>query len=121
MDVYEFIKEIRRRGIYTVKRSMVVEGIYIYVNDGVVYKIVLHCDPAMLKKAHKLGMNGEYVIHNFDNEKIKLKLEDKFANGRNIIMYDTRKNIADCYQGEDSEEKQKERLKRKRVHVVNNK
>ena len=121
MDVYEFIKELRRRELYTVKQSMVVEGIYIYVMDSKVYKIVIHSDPAMLKKAQKLGLNGEYVIHTFPNEEIKLKLEEKYAKGRNLIMYDTRKNVADCYEGEDSEEKQKERLKRKRVHVVNNK
>ena len=110
MDVYEFITELKKRGIFTVKQTMVIEGVNIYVNDGVVYKVIIHVDPAVLKKAKKLGLNGEYVIHNMTE---KLKLEDKFSKGRVIIMYDTRKNKADVYEGENSEQEQVRRLKRK--------
>ena len=108
MNVYEFIKELRKQRLYTVKQSMYVENIFIYVEDSEVYKIILHVDPAMLKKAKKIGLNNEYVIHNI---KQKLQLEEKYNKGRFIILYDTRNNNADIYEGETTEQEQYERLK----------
>ena len=108
MNVYDLIKDIRNKGIYTVKQSMVVENIFIYVDNSEVYKVILHVDPAMLKKAKKIGLNNEYVIHNI---KQNVQLEDKFKKGRFIILYDTRKDNADVYEGEVTEKEQYERLK----------
>ena len=108
MNVYEFIKELRKQRLYTVKQSMYVENIFIYVEDSEVYKIILQVDPAMIKKAKKIRLNNEYVIHNL---KQKVQLEDKFKKGRYIIIYDTRKDNADVYGGEITEKEQYERLK----------
>ena len=108
MNVFDLVKEIRNKGLYTVKQSMYVENIFIYIDNSEVYKVILHVDPAMLKKAKKIGLNNEYVIHNI---KQKLQLEDKYKKGRFIILYDTRTNNADVYQGEITEKEQYERLK----------
>ena len=110
MDVYEYITELRRRGVFSIKQTMVIEGVNIYVNNGVVYKVIIHVDPRVLKKAKKLGLNNEYIIYEMND---RLKLEDKYSKGRVIIIYDTRKNTADVYEGENSEQEQVSKLKRK--------
>ena len=110
MDVYEFISELRRRGVFTIKQTMVIETVNIYVNNGVVYKVIVHVDPSVLKKAKKLGLNNEYIIHNMNE---KLKLEDKYCKGKVIIIYNTRNNTADVYEGENTEQEQVSNLKRK--------
>ena len=111
MDVYEFIKDIKRRGLLKVKQSIVVESVFIYVRNSEVYKIALHVNPDMLKKAKKLGLNSEYVIYVMNNE--KLKLDEKYCNGNFIIIYNMSKNECDVFAGEISEKEQFDRLKSK--------
>ena len=103
MDVYGFIKEIKRIGLFKVKQSIVVEGINIYVNDGEVYKIMLHVNPAMMKKAKKLGLNSEYVIYDMKDKGYKLLMDEKCKKGKFIVMYDVGKNESYTYDGENSE------------------
>ena len=110
MDVYEFITELKKRGVFTVKQTMVIEGVNIYVKDCWVYRVVIHVDPSVLKKAKKLGLDREYIIHNMNE---RLKLEDKYSKGKVIIIYNTRKNTADVYEGENTEQEQVSKLKRK--------
>ncbi len=111
MNVYDYIKELKRKGLFKVKYSIVVENIILYVNNSCVYRVIFQVNPDMLKKAKKLGLNSSYVKCDIQSEKIKL--EDKYKNGRIIIMYDITKDKADVYEGEISEEEQKNRLKSK--------
>ena len=73
----------------------------------------------MLKKAKKLGLNSAYVIYDIADEKIKL--EDEYKKGRFIIMYDVTKDKAEAYEGEISEEEQRNKLKGKWVIIIYNK
>ena len=108
MDIYQFVRKLRQDKIITIKQGVVIEGINIYVNNSVVYRIAIHVDPAMLKKAKKLGLNNEYVLVTM-NEPIKL--EEKYSKGKFIIMYDCTRNEASVYEGEQSEREQIQRLK----------
>ena len=119
MDVYDFIRNIKSQGLMKVKHCIVLESVYIYVKDGNVYKFILHVNPDMLKKAKKLGLDGEYISYHPGN--IKLKLEEKYRKGSFIIIYDLSKNEANVYDGEVSEQEQIEKLKCKRIPIVNDK
>ena len=103
MDVNGFISELKRIGLFKVKQSIVVEGINIYVNDCEVYKIMLHVNPAMMKKAKKLGLESEYIIHDMTGKGYKLLLDEKCKKGKFIVMYDVGKNESYTYEGENSE------------------
>ena len=110
MNIYEFVKDLRNKKVFTVKQSMVIESINIYVKDEIVYKIAIHVDPAVLKKAQKLGLKSEYIIREINE---RLKLEDKYKKGTFIIIYDCSKDEANVYGGEVSESEQYDRLKSK--------
>ena len=110
MDVFEFVKDLKKRKVFTVKQSMVIESINIYVTDEEIYKIALHIDPAALKKAKKLGLNQEYILIPLSQ---KLNLEEKYKKGKHIMIYDLPTNNVSVYEGETTEEQQIDRLKGK--------
>ena len=103
MILYEFINELKKMGIYKVKMSMYVESLNIYVHDESAYKVILHVNPDVLKKAKKVGLNQEYVIYDLNDKDLKIKMEDKFKKGYYIIIYDLSKNESKVYEGENSE------------------
>ena len=112
MNLYEFIEEIKKMGLYKVKMSMYVESINIYVNDEKVYKLMLHVNPDVLKKAKKVGLNQEYVIYDLSEKGMKIKMDEKFKYGYYIIIWDLSKNEPKVYEGENSEMNQFNYLKK---------
>ena len=103
MNVYEFIEEIKKMVLYKVKMSMYVETINIYVCNEKVYKLMLHVNPDVLKRAKKVGLNQEYVIYDLSDKGMKIKMDDKFKQGYYIIIWDLSKNVTQVYEGENSE------------------
>ena len=108
MDVYNYIRELKKRGVIKVKQGIVIENVMIYVSDETVYKIAIHINPDMIKKAKRLGLNNEWTIVRMND---KIQMEDKYKNGKFLIIYDLSKDSADVYDGEVSEMDQVKKLK----------
>ena len=114
VDLHTFVKDLKITKKVSQKQCKVVDNLFIYFNDLKVYKVAVQVNPAMLKKAAKLGLYSEYTIIYFDDIPIKIDLlkqdpKGKKLNadkGRYIAIYNP--NTADCtvYHGEEDESDQ---------------
>ena len=73
IDIFDFIKQLQLKKLFTISQYRFIENIFFYINDLVVYKFVISVNPKMLKKAKKFGLNQPYIIHTNDFEHVKIK------------------------------------------------
>lgn len=107
INIHDFVKELKLNKTITQKQCVVIENLYIYFEDLIVYKVVIAIHPDMLKKAKKLGLNSNngYITIFFDSPgSIKLdyrSLLPGVEKGRYIAIYNP--NNAECtiFTGED--------------------
>ena len=52
--IHDFVKDLKLSKTFTQKQCIVIENLYIYFEDLMVYKVVIAIHPDMLKKAKKL-------------------------------------------------------------------
>ena len=65
MDLHQFVHSLKvDRKLFSQKQLTVIENIYIYINNGCVYRVVINIVPEMIKKARRLGINNEQN-HNY--------------------------------------------------------
>ena len=99
-DIYDFIKELRLSHFIDSKQLRFIENIGFYINDLIVYKIVVAVNPKILKKSSKYNLPQQYNVHHDDFKHVKIK--EPFKNtskGKYILMYN--KNEIFVCQGED--------------------
>lgn len=104
VNIHDFVKDLKLSKLFTQKQCRVIENLYIYFEDLMVYKVVIAIHPDMLKKAKKLGLNTNtgYITTYMDNIKLNVKsLLPKTEKGKFIAIYNP--NNAECsiYTGED--------------------
>ena len=109
MTVHEFIKHLKMTKIVTAKQSIVIDNVFIYLDNLKVYKAVLQINPSMMKKAKRLNINSEYITIDFDTPtQTKLRFDEdtkhELDNGRYIAIYDIHRITCNVYPGEESEE-----------------
>ena len=114
IDIFDFIKQLQLKKLFTISQYRFIENIFFYVNDLVVYKFVISVNPKMLKKAKKFGLNQPYIIHTNDFEHVKIKpflknssFDETFAKqninqgkGAYILMYNPNINEITITEGE---------------------
>ena len=66
IDIFDFIKQLQLKKLFTISQYRFIENIFFYINDLVVYKFVISVNPKMLKKEKKFGLNKPYIIHTND-------------------------------------------------------
>ena len=98
LDIYDFIKELRLSHFIDSKQLRFIENIGFYINDLVVYKIVVAVNPKTLKKSSKYNLPQQYNVHHIKPVKIKEPFKNT-SKGKYILMYD--KNEIFVCQGED--------------------
>ena len=106
VDLHTFVKDLKITKKVSQKQCKVVDNLFIYFNDLKVYKVAVQVNPAMLKKAAKLGLYSEYTIIYLDDIPIKIDKKLNADKGRYIAIYNP--NTADCtvYHGEEDESDQ---------------
>ena len=100
IDSYGFINRLMTNG--RIKRWMVewLTSVWVYTNDGVVYKYVLQWDYRTLKKAKKHGvLGGEFEIFR-DDSAVKIS-DEKIQNGRMMMKYNMFNKEITYWTGED--------------------
>ena len=115
----EFIINLKQSKVYTIKQAAVIDFISIYVNESKVYKVIVAVNPQLMKKAKRLGFEGQYKTIFFDDVAIDMsELKNKRNNGRCIIMYypNDKNNDISVYEGEVDEQTQMSKLKRARMN-----
>lgn len=50
MNIHDFVKQLRLSKVYTTKQTVVIDNLYIYINNMKVYKVVVAINPDMKKK-----------------------------------------------------------------------
>ena len=98
VNIHDFVKELKLNKTFTQKQCIVIENLYIYFENLMVYKVVIAIHPDMLKKAKKLGLesNNGYITIFFDNVKLDIKsLLPNVEKGRYIAIYNP--NNADAH------------------------
>lgn len=101
MQLNEFIKTL-----FTSKQSLVVETVWLYINNRSVYNVVINIDPAMSKKAKRLGFESTVIVKRLT----QLLTDQEINNGRCIIIYDNRTHSGQIFEGEQSESEQQENI-----------
>lgn len=108
MLVHDFVKQLKLMKVFTTKQSVVIDNIFIYLEDLKVYKVVLQVNPSMMKKARRLGVNTEYKTTYFDNCNIKLRFDEDTKHildkGKYIAIYNVGTTHCSIYPGEDNEQ-----------------
>ena len=108
MLVHDFVKRLKLMKIFTSKQSVVIDNIFIYIEDLKVYKVVLQVNPSMMKKARRLGIKTEYQTTYFDNCNIKLRFDEDTKHilnkGKYIAIYNVGTTKCSIYPGEEKEE-----------------
>ena len=98
MNLHEYVKELKLNKILTQKQCVVIENLYIYFEDLMVYRIVIAIHPDMLKKAKKLGLettSGYITLSDERTPRNKLKISEyNVEMGRYIAIYNP--NNAEC-------------------------
>ena len=113
IDIFDFIKQLQLKKLFTISQYRFIENIFFYINDLVVYKFVISVNPKMLKKAKKIGLNQPYIIHTNDFEHVKIKPSRLFeprtkslnnssmSQGPYILMYNPNINEITITEGEN--------------------
>ena len=104
INIHDFVKELKLNKTFTQKQCIVIENLYIYFEDLMVYKVVIAIHPDMLKKAKKLGLNTNsgYITIFFDNVKLDIKsLLPNVDKGRFIAIYNPNNAQCNIYTGEE--------------------
>ena len=108
MLVHDFVKRLKLMKIFSSKQSVVIDNIFIYLEDLKVYKVVLQINPAMMKKAKRLGFKSEYKTTYFDNCNMRLRFSEDIKhildNGKYIAIYNVGTTKCSIYPGEEKEE-----------------
>ena len=106
MLIHDFVKQLKLMKVFTSKQSVVIDNIFIYLEDLKVYKVVLQINPSMMKKARRLGLKNQYQTTYFDNCNIKLRFEEDNKNildkGKYIAIYNIGTTNCSIYPGEES-------------------
>ena len=110
-DIHEFVNDLIKAKVFTIKQCIVIENLYIYVKDSEVYKVIVAVNPNLMKKAKKLGIDVPYKTYFME---VKLKLDPAFITGSYIILYDVNTKSCNIFNGEVSEEEQMKRIIEKR-------
>ena len=100
MDIYDYIKELKLKKVFTIKQLPYIEYINFYIEDLVIYKFIIVTNTTTIKKAKKLGLKSLYDIHRDINIKIKPPLKNT-SKGRFILMYNPNINDITIVDGED--------------------
>ena len=100
MDVYDYIKELKLKKVFTIKQLSYIEHIVFYMEDLVIYKYIICAYATTLKKAKKLGLKSLYDIHKDINIKIKEPLANT-SKGKFILIYNVANNEITVAEGED--------------------
>ena len=107
MHIHDFVKQLKLMKVFTTKQSVVIDNIFIYIEDLKVYKVVLQVNPSMMKKARRLGVNSEYKTTYFDNCNMKLRFDEDTKHildkGKYIAIYNIGTTNCSIYPGEDNE------------------
>ena len=112
MNIHDFVKQLRLSKVYTTKQTVVIDNLYIYINNMEVYKVVVAINPDMKKKARKLGLSSDYITTYFDDVPITIEGEYIDKNnqtikvGKYIVIYNPNNGKATVYTGEESEQEQ---------------
>ena len=102
IDIFDFIKQLQLKKLFTISQYRFIENIFFYINDLVVYKFVISVNPKMLKRAKKFGLNQPYIIHTNDFEHVKIKPFLKNSSfGAYILMYNPNINEITITEGEE--------------------
>ena len=104
INIHDFVKELKLNKTFTQKQCIVIENLYIYFENLMVYKVVIAIHPDMLKKAKKLGLNTNsgYITIFFDNVKLDIKsLLPNVDKGRFIAIYNPNNAQCNIYTGEE--------------------
>ena len=111
ISIHQFVKDLKLAKVFTQKQCLVIENLYIYINDLKVYKVIIALNPSMMKKAKKLGFNNQYQTTYIDDVEINAN-DLNISKGKYIAIYDP--NTADCsiHHGEVDEADQIQRFKR---------
>ena len=111
VNLHDFVKDLRTNKLFTTKQTLVIENLYIYFEDLKVYKVIIAIYPSMMKKAKKLGFNEQYTTVFMDD--VKIKVDDLNVNkGKYICIYNLSTQDCAIYHGEESEEEQRQKIKR---------
>jgi hypothetical protein len=101
--LHEYIQLLRERRIFTIKQSQYLDYINLYINDAKCYKIILSCDPNIVKKAKKAGITQRFTIIEEglpDNILISPETYD-ISRGQFILQYVRRNQDINICVGED--------------------
>lgn len=110
-EIHEFVNDLMKAKVFTSKQCLVIENLYIYVNDSEVYKVIVAVNPNLMKKAKKIGIDNNYKTYFME---VKLKLDPKCSTGSFIILYDINTKSYSIFTGEVSEEEQLQKIKENR-------
>ena len=106
--IHDFVKQLRLMKVFTSKQSVVIDNIFIYIEDLKVYKVVLQVNPLMMKKARRLGIKSEYQTTYFDVCPITLRFAEDTTHaldkGKYIAIYNVGTTSCSVYPGEDNEQ-----------------
>jgi len=114
-DIYEFVDNLWKDKVYTLKQLTYIENIYTYIKDLRVYKVALAVYPRELKKAKKCGLTKLYMEFIRDFGKIQSPVPGA-EHGKYIISYSPYKRLAELHEGETEEIVG---LPRKRKNILN--
>lgn len=106
VSIWNYMHELRIKGVYKNKQRKFLSHIAIYVHDLRVYKVIVFPNTAR-KNGHRYGVNG-IAIHTKSNNPRKitfpqlLKEVDNSDKGNMIFIYDCAKDDVNVYSGEDA-------------------
>ena len=112
----EFITNLKIIKAHT--QICVIDLISIYVNDIMIYKVIVAINLLYMKKARKLGIEVQYKTIFFDMVAIDLnELKKKCRKGMFIIMYylNEKNNELNVYEREVDKSTQMSKLKQARI------
>ena len=113
VSIHEFVKDLKSSKAFTAKQCLVIENLYIYFRDLKVYKVIIAVNPSMLKKAKKLGLNGQYTTIYFDDVPINIP-NLNVSSGSYIALYNPNDGTCSVFNGEETEEEQRAKLEAKK-------
>lgn len=114
INLHDFVKDLRLSKVFTTKQCIVIENLLIYFKDLKIYKVIISINPNQLKKAKKLGISSQYKTIIFDDIPIKITDVKNVDKGNYIAIYNLNTLECSIYPGEESEEKQIQRIKEKK-------
>ena len=106
ISVWDYIRELRMKGVYKNKQRKFLSHIAIYVHDLEVYKVAVFANTAR-KNGKRYGVTDAVVLHTKANNKHNitfptLKKEIDYTDkGNMIFIYDLLKDDVLAYTGED--------------------